>query len=154
MKRRLGWILVVVGVALFVVEAGVPADQLKGPGIIRITSRETKYAKIDINRNGTSAGDMEISRLQLYNKGVRKKPIGHAQLVCVITGDNFRNCDGTYILPAGKIAVSGALIYRGIYDLAVTGGTGLYNNVRGSVTVTRIGRQKPPQDLLVFRLVV
>jgi hypothetical protein len=35
----------------------------------------------------------------------------------------------------------------------VIGGTGLYNNVRGSLTVTSLER-KPTKELLVFRLVV
>jgi len=96
---------------------------------------------------------MEISRALLYNTRIRQRPIGHGQLVCIYTGDDFRNCDGTFVLPAGKLVVSGGLIYRGLYDLAVTGGTGLYSNVRGSLIVTRV-RQNPPGDVLVFRLVV
>jgi hypothetical protein len=40
-----------------------------------------------------------------------------------------------------------------IYELAVVGGTGLYNNVRGTLTVTSL-KQKPSRELLVFRLVV
>jgi hypothetical protein len=47
--------------------------------------------------------------------------------------------------------VSGILAYRGLFDLAVIGGTGRYNNVLGTLTVTRTGRSS---DLLVFRLVV
>ena len=57
------------------------------------------------------------------------------------------------MLPAGKLTVSGLLLYRGLYDLAVTGGTGLYSNVKGTLTVTRI-RQNPTGDVLFFRLVV
>jgi hypothetical protein len=36
----------------------------------------------------------------------------------------------------------------------VVGGTGLYNNVRGALTVTSLHRKKPSRNLLVFRLVV
>jgi hypothetical protein len=42
---------------------------------------------------------------------------------------------------------------RLIYELAIVGGTGLYNNVRGALTVTSLDR-KPSKELLVFRLVV
>ena len=38
-----------------------------------------------------------------------------------------------------------------IYELAVLGGTGIYDNVRGTLTVTSLGHG---QNLLVFRLVV
>ena len=63
-----------------------------------------------------------------------------------------RICRGTYVLPKGKVVVGGALLYRQFYDLAVVGGTGLYDNARGSVTVTRMDR-RPVRDLVVVRLV-
>jgi hypothetical protein len=126
---------------------------LRGPGTIRITGRQIRFTRVDTGLPGRSPGDMEISRIQLYNTRLRDKPIGHAQLVCIYTGDSSRNCTGTFVLPAGKLVVSGGLIYRSLYDLAVTGGTGLYSNVRGTLTVTRI-RQNPPRDVLLFRLVV
>ncbi len=133
--------------------SSAPSTALKGPGIIRITSRETGFTRVDTGVVGQSPGDMEISTALLYNTHIRQKPIGHGQLVCIRTVDNFRNCDGTFVLPAGKLVVSGGLIYRGLYDLAVTGGTGLYSNVRGSLVVTRIA-QSPARDVLVFRLVI
>ena len=61
-------------------------------------------------------------------------------------------CRGTYFLPRGKLVVGGSLQYRQFYDLAVVGGTGLYDNARGALTVTRTGR-RPVRDLVIFRLV-
>ena len=49
--------------------------------------------------------------------------------------------------------MGGSILYRQFYDLAVLGGTGLYDNARGTLTVTRTHR-KPVRNLLVFRLVV
>ena len=148
-------VIAAVGAAAAIVAAyaSYPAGALKGPGIVRITSKEKRFTRVDTGAAGRSPGDLEVSTVSLYNKAIRKKPLGHGQLVCVLVGNDFRNCNGTFVLPAGKIVVSGGLIYRGLYDLAVTGGTGLYNNVRGTLTVTRLGRN-PTQDLLVFRLVV
>jgi hypothetical protein len=40
-----------------------------------------------------------------------------------------------------------------IYVVAVVGGTDLYNNVRGTLTVTSV-RRSPSRDLVVFRLTV
>lgn len=151
MVRRLGVLLAAATGGLAICQAAGTVASLTGPGLIRITQTENLFTRVDLGRRGATPGDMEISRYKLYNKRIRTRPIGHAQLVCVLTGQNFRNCTGTYILPAGKITVSGALIFRGLYDLAVTGGTARYNNVRGSVTVTRTSRTT---DLLVFRLVV
>jgi hypothetical protein len=47
--------------------------------------------------------------------------------------------------------VGGTLRYTELYQLAVLGGTGLYDNARGTVTVTRLGR-RPTRELVVFRL--
>ena len=154
MKRSLVPALAALCAALLFPGSSGSSTTLKGPGIIRITSRETNLTRVDTGTVGRSPGDMEISRLQLYNTRIRQRPIGHGQLVCIYTGDNLRNCDGTFVLPAGKLVVSGGLVYRSLYDLAVIGGTGLYSNVRGTLIVTRVRQKAPPGDVLVFRLVV
>ena len=59
---------------------------------------------------------------------------------------------GTYFLPRGRIVVGGSLRFRQFYELAVLGGTGLYDNARGTLTVTRTHR-KPVRDLVIFKLV-
>jgi len=41
---------------------------------------------------------------------------------------------------------------RLFYQLAVYGGTGLYDNARGTITATYLGGL-PPKEFLVFRLV-
>jgi hypothetical protein len=151
MVRTFGVLVAAAIGGLAVCQAAGTATALTGPGQIRITANENLFTRVDTGRPGATPGDMEITRYKLYNKRIRSRPIGHAQLVCTLTGQNFRQCNGTYILPAGKITVSGAIVFRGLYDLAVTGGTARYNNVRGTLTVTRTGRNK---DLLVFRLVV
>ena len=151
MVRRVGVLFATAVGGLVLAQAAEPTTALSGPGVIRITATENLFTRIDTGARGPSPGDMEITRYRLFNKRIRRKPIGHAQLVCTLTGQNFRQCSGTYILPAGKITVSGAFIFRGLYDLAVTGGTARYNNVKGMLTVTRTARAA---DLLVFRLVV
>lgn len=153
MNRTLATALAALCAALLFPASSATSNALGGPGTIRITSRQIGFTTVDTGVAGRSPGDMEISRLQLYNTRVRQRPIGHGELVCIYTGDNARNCNGTFVLPAGKLIVSGGLIYRSLYDLAVTGGTGLYSNVRGTLVVTRV-RQNPPRDVLIFRLLV
>jgi hypothetical protein len=63
-----------------------------------------------------------------------------------------RVCRGTFFLPKGKLVVGGSLLYRQFYELAILGGTGLYDNARGSLVVTRTD-VRPVRDLVVFRLV-
>ena len=154
MNRNLTAALAALGAALLFPASSAPSTALKGPGIIRITGRQIAFTRVDTGLAGRSPGDMEISRLQLYNTRIRERPIGHAQTVCIYTGDNSRNCTGTFVLPAGKLVVSGGLVYRSLYDLAVIGGTGLYSNVRGTLIVTRVRQKAPPGDVLLFRLVV
>jgi hypothetical protein len=154
MKRSLVPVLAALCAALLFTGSSESSTTLKGPGIIRITSRQTNFTRVDTGAVGRSPGDMEISTLLLYNTRIRQRPIGHGQLVCIYTGDSLRNCDGTFVLPAGKLVVSGGIVYRSLYDLAVIGGTGLYANVRGALVVTRVRQKPPPGDVLVFRLVV
>ena len=151
MRPRLLTGVGVVAVALATAGSAGPTTALTGPGIVRITSVPKKHARIDVGPRGYSPGDMDITRVRLFNKRVRKSPLGNGQLVCTATGEKFWNCNGTYILPAGKIMVSGALIFTDFYDLAVTGGTGTYKNVRGTLVVTKLRRS---DKLMVFRLVI
>jgi len=146
MNRWLGLGLVLAA-ALVTARVAWPSATLKEPGVIHVTGRQTQATRIDVGRRGLSPGDEEISAELLYNKGITAKAIGHGQLICVYTTGRFRQCSGSYVLPAGKLVVSGIVVYRGLYDLVVVGGTGLYENVRGTLTVTQL-------DLLLFRLQV
>jgi len=149
MSRRLMTVIAVALVGLAAVGTAGTRSSLTGPGIVRITSVPRTYARVDLGRRGYSAGDMQITRVSLFNRRIRKKPLGNGQLVCTATGQKFWNCNGTYILPAGKIMVSGVLIYSDFYDMAVVGGSGRYNNVHGTLVVTKIRRN---EKLMIFRL--
>ena len=133
--------------------AGPASSALPGPAIIRITDREIVFRRVDSGRRGRSPGDIEITRRLLFNKRIRRKAIGHADIVCTVITGNFRHCTGTYVLPRGTIVVAGEMLYRQFFQLAVTGGTGYYNNVLGTLTVTSLGRN-PRRDVVFFRLVV
>jgi hypothetical protein len=153
MKRTLPFGVALAGLALFVIAVAPASQALDRPGTIRITTREVGHRVIDLGPAGRGPGDVEVSRSLLYNKGVTPKAIGHGEIVCTFTGRRSRVCNGTYFLPKGKIVVGGALVFRQFYEFAVLGGTGLYTNVQGSLTVTSI-RPKPRRDILTFRLVV
>jgi hypothetical protein len=154
MKHRFGWLAA--GAAIGVLATGPwqgGSEAATGPATIRITDREVQVTRIDVGAHGTSPGDTEIIRQQLFNLRLTSKAIGHSELVCTfVDSKRMRVCRGTYVLPKGKVVVGGSLAYRQFYDLAVLGGTGLYDNARGSVTVTRTHR-RPVRDLVVVRLV-
>ena len=75
-------------------------------------------------------------------------------MLCTRVNSSNQNCSATYFLPQGQLVVAGVIGSRLIYALAVVGGTGLYDNVRGTLTVTSLKRNPSVRELLVFRLVV
>jgi len=129
------------------------AQALDRPGTVRITDSEIRHAHVDGGRAGASVGDLDVYTLLLYNKRIKPKALGHATMSCSAVGSTGQSCTATYFLPKGQIVTQGVITSRLIYELAVVGGTGLYSNVRGTLTVTSLKR-KPPTELLVFRLSV
>jgi len=150
------WKLEVVGALVLVVllqlQPATASGELRGPGTIRITDRQRSLDEVDLGVRGRSPGDVEITRWSLYNTRITPRPIGHAELVCTFTGRTSRSCNGTYVLPRGKLVVSGQILFRQFFQLAVVGGTGLYENVRGTLTVTAL-EGKRRGNLVLFRLV-
>jgi len=129
------------------------ARALDRPGTITITDTQLRHAHVEAGPLGRGAGDLDIYTLRLFNKRIRGNAIGRGTMVCTAVGGTGQACGATYSLPKGAIVVQGLITSRLIYELPVIGGTGIYNNVRGSVTVTSLTR-KPSRELLVFRLVV
>lgn len=123
-----------------------------GPAAIRITADERRHARVDIGARGRSPGDVEIIVHALYNRRITPKSIGHSEYVCTSTLDISRSCRVTFFLPKGKLVAGGSLRFGDLYQLAILGGTGLYDNARGTLTATRL-RRSPSRHLLYFRLV-
>jgi hypothetical protein len=149
-------------VLLTAVGPATGSQALTGPGTVRITDTLEKHIHVRFDKHvmvdGKSkkvsrAGDLDFYRQGLYTKTARPVNIGHSDLTCVDTGTGSSNCTGTYFLPKGKLMVGGVIASRLIYELAVIGGTGLYDNVRGTLTVTSLGGL-PTREFLLFRLEV
>lgn len=122
-----------------------------GPATIRITSREISRVRVDLGRPGRGAGDTEIVRQNLFNRRIRSKPIGYSEFVCTLTTATTRACTVTIFLPKGRLVAGGSIQYQDLYELAVLGGTRLYDNARGTMTVIRTTR-KPRRHIFVLRL--
>jgi hypothetical protein len=153
MKNRAGWVVAgtIVGI-LAVSPLQSYSSAGTGPAVIRVNDRVLADTRVDVGAQGRSPGDMEVVRTRLLERGTLDT-IGRSELVCTFTdAGRSRVCRGTYILPKGKIVVGGSILYSQFYDLAVVGGTGLYDNARGTLTVTRTSR-KPVRNLILFRLV-
>ena len=153
MNRRVGWVLI--GAIVGILGVG-PWQSLSeagtGPATIRVTDRQQALTVVDLGARGKSPGDMEVVSSRVFQRGTGTT-IGRSELICTYTDKiRARSCRGTYSLPKGKLVVGGTMLYRQFYDLAVLGGTGLYDNARGTLTVTRTHRN-PARHLVVFRLV-
>ena len=135
--------------ALLLGAAGTTAAT--GPSTIRITDVQQAHRVADGGPDGAGLGDVEAVRVKLYNPSVTSKSIGHGEMVCTFLDRRSRSCNGTYSLPRGKIVVGGVITSRLLYELAVVGGTGLYDNARGSLTVTAT-KLRPRHEILLFRL--
>ncbi len=140
------------GLALVVgLSAAASSSAVTGPATIRVIAQQLETAKVDVGRSGQSPGDMELATALVYNMRVTPKSIGRFEIACTYVRGESRVCDGTLHLPKGDIVLGGSMRYRSLYELAVLGGTGLYDNARGSMTVTRLD-SGPTRDLLLVRL--
>jgi hypothetical protein len=72
-------------------------------------------------------------------------------MACTYLDRRNRTCTATYVLPRGSLVASGAIQTRLLYEIAIVGGTGLYDNARGSLTVTST-HLRPRREVLLFRL--
>jgi hypothetical protein len=159
---RIRWVfilLLLAGAAAASAVFAFAGSGLDHPGVIRITNRELGRESVDLGVPGRSAADVLVLTQFLYNRHITPKPIGHEEAMCTylgrggILGDGSRQCNITFYLPRGRLFVSGTVHSLLFYSLPVVGGTGIYDNVRGTLTVTFL-RSGPTRQLLFFRLTV
>jgi hypothetical protein len=122
-----------------------------GPAQIRITDVQASY-KVVRPADGGAAGSIEIVKQRLYNVRISSRPIGRADVVCTYLDARERTCTGTYILPKGTLVVAGAIQSRLLFDIPIVGGTGLFDNARGMLTVTSTALRPRRREVLLFRL--
>jgi hypothetical protein len=121
-----------------------------GPAQVRITDRQVSYHLVRPS-NGAAVGSTEVIRQRLYNPRVSEAPIGRSSMMCTYLDRRERSCTATYVLPKGSLVVTGAIQSRLLYEIPIVGGTGLYDNARGTLTVTST-HIRPRREVLVFRL--
>jgi hypothetical protein len=150
---RLLAVAVVVLLAGVAVYGSLKSNAATGPEFIRITDRQFAYTRVDAGAPGQSVGDQEIIFDRLFNQRITKTSIGSARFLCTFTARRTRICTATFSLPKGELVATGTVRFREFYDLAIVGGTGLYNDARGTLTIIRTThRPRPIRELLYFRL--
>ena len=148
MRKLLHASFAVLGLAgLLATAAGQAAT---GPGQIRITDVQKSYRVIRATDGGL-VGSVEIVRQTLFNTKVTSRAIGQATMTCTYTDQRTRSCNGAYLLPKGQLVVSGVISTRLLYEIAVVGGTGIYESAHGTLTVTST-HLRPRREVLLFRL--
>jgi hypothetical protein len=122
-----------------------------GPAQIRITDVQATYRLVP-PADGGKPGTIEVVKQRLYNPSVSRRQIGSSVMTCTFVDARNRTCVATYVLPRGTLVAAGALESRLLYEIPVVGGTGLYDNARGTLTVTAT-HLRPRHEVLLFRLV-
>jgi hypothetical protein len=140
-------LLALVLAAILVAAGGQAAT---GPAQIRITDLQTSTHLVR-PAGGGIIGTVEVIRQRLYNVRISRKPIGQATLTCTYADRRQRSCTGSYLLPKGQLVVAGAITTRLLYEIAIVGGTGIYDSAHGTLTVTST-QLKPRREVLLFRL--
>jgi hypothetical protein len=153
MPRSLFMTLIAAGLTAAALGYGWSASSsaVTGPGTIRLTSREISRTRIDVGRPGRGVGDTEIVKHNLFNLRLRSKPLGHSEYVCTFTTSLARACTVTIFMPRGRLIAGGSIRYNDVYELAILGGTRLYDDARGTLTVIRTTR-RPRRHIMLFRL--
>ncbi|HST13956.1 MAG TPA: hypothetical protein VLJ44_03775 [Gaiellaceae bacterium] len=136
--------LVAVGSAAF---ASDRSTESTGKAVVRLTDKQIRISHI----GGDVIGSGDIARMTLYGSSSATQPIGHAVITCTDVGSGEQTCQATYILPKGTLETAGILRTRLFYTQAIVGGTGLFDNARGTLTVTA-RNLSPRREILLFRL--
>jgi len=136
------------GAAAATAVAAVAVSATTGPAVVRITDVQVGFRTV--GGSPGRVGVVEIVQQRLHNPSIGHS-IGRGDLLCTYVDHRARQCSGTYSLPRGKIIVAGAVASRLLCEYAVIGGTGIFDNARGTLTVTTTGL-RPRREVLVFRL--
>lgn len=132
---------VMVGIIGAGLTSAVAANTIVAEETIVVGEHTTKAKNIDIvgKPDDFKVGDRYMFRSELTDEA--GQVVGHANTECVVQFAKRDTCSVIYELaPRGSIAAEGQvpvsqLVVGGTWTLAILGGTGEFENVRGSVAV-------------------
>jgi hypothetical protein len=117
---------------------------------LRLASVQTKLVTVDVKPDRTNVGDTEIVMATIYN-GVAAAAMGQGAMLCTVLNQTARSCTATYALPQGRIVTAGVINNLRRYEVAIVGGTEVYDKVRGFLSVSTT-TSRPVRQLLSFHL--
>ena len=107
-----------------------------GGSTITVIEHATTDATTDTGAKDDSAGDVLTFANEVYNEDNTEK-VGTDQGYCIRTeaGKSYE-CNWTTFLADGQITVEGPFLDAGSSTLAITGGTGAYDDAQGSMDLS------------------
>jgi hypothetical protein len=125
------------------------ADSVK---VLHLISHQKSLQVIDIGTKGPSPGDQIIETTLDFQNGA---PVDRSVINCVDITVSKRGfevlCHGAMIFKNGQVEIQGQTNFHTPFTVAVTGGTGAYQNVGGQVTAVRT-IPHTTTDVLTLRL--
>jgi hypothetical protein len=106
--------------------------------VLHLISHDTSVQVIDIGKKGPSPGDQLIETTIDFHNGTR---VDRSVINCVGITVTARTqdvlCHGAMIFNNGQVQFQGETTFHTPFSVAVTGGTGAYQNVGGQLTAER-----------------
>lgn len=111
--------------------------------VISLTSTGTGTTMVDNGTPGPGVGDQIIITADLFRNG---RSYGTEAAVCTRVAPATTHCTGTFSLPLGQVTwqhlkTTPTGTPPSDFDVAVTGGTGVYRTARGHAHIGRIAEE-------------
>jgi hypothetical protein len=143
MNKKILPLIVALGLGL---TATASADKHGNGGDFNLTGKTVGFTKIDLGDPGDSVGDQQLFTMDVF-QGTKR--VGESHVVCtkvrVDATGSIAQCDNVTSLPAGQLTASGLVTSAqeetSPFVQAITGGTGLYKQAHGQLTVSEAGPQ-------------
>jgi len=150
-------LMIGVGVAAAVAVALVAASVIAGPDIaspmnVRVIEHAKTDTVIDTGAAGDTSGDLLTFHNPVFN-GTNTNQVGSDQGDCIRISPNRGTWECRWVtqLDGGSLTVEGRFSDTHDTVLAVTGGTGIYRNARGSMALR--ARAGGTEYAFVFHLI-
>jgi hypothetical protein len=135
------------------IASAAPTAARHGTQVLHYIAHQTSLEVIDVGAPGDSPGDQVMETEALLRNGVQ---FGRDAINCVaitVTATAVDAlCHGAIVLDDGQIEFQGETTFSTPFTIGVTGGTGIYQNVGGQLTVERT-LPNEVDDVTTLRLV-
>jgi allene oxide cyclase len=118
--------------------------------VIHVIEHAETDTTVDVGKKGDSTGDVLTFHNQVFDQR-DQDPVGRdlGRCVRIVPGQSYE-CTWTTILRDGQITVDGPFYDKDNSVLAITGGTGAYDRVRGQMLLS--SRKDGSEFNFVFKL--